>query len=599
MMTRSQSWMRWATWVVLCLGTTLSTAAEPRPRPNILLLISDDAGWGDVSWAGNTNLSTPHLDSLARDGVALEHFYVCSVCAPTRAEMLTGRYHGRTGVRGVSEGQERLNLNERTLADALHAAGYATGLFGKWHNGSQWPYHPQARGFEETYGFTSGHWGEYFDPPLEHQGQPVRGKGYLADDLTDHALQFIEQHRARPFFCYVPFNIPHSPWAVPAEAWARFKDKPLALRAEPGLKEDLDQTRCALAMMETLDANVGRLLARLAALDLTRDTIVLYLSDNGPNTFRWNGGLKGKKGTTDEGGLKSVCFLRWPGQLPAGKRVSELAGAIDLLPTLCALTGVPRVGTLPLDGRDLSPWLRGGRSEAERALFSHQAGQFSVRTPRYRLAAGGALFDLLTDPGQRTDLAATQPAVVSQLRQALTDWRRDVYGPTAAPTTDSRPYPVGYAAFPRTRLPARDAVPHGTVRRSASAPNCSYFVHWTAVTDSITWDIEVETPGSYAVEMLYTCPLADAGATVELSFRGPTTTTAVTPGWDPPLYTNQDTLPRPPAESRMKLFHPLTAPPIRLERGRGQLTLRATHIPGQSVMDLHELALTLLPPDAK
>lgn len=152
------------------------------------------------------------------------------------------------------------------FADAFKAAGYATGAFGKWHNGSQWPYHPNARGFDEYYGFTSGHWGEYFDPPLDHNGQPVRGKGYIADDLTTHAIEFIEKNRTKPFLCYVPFNTPHSPWAVPQEYWQRFRNQPLTLRGTDGKQESLDQTRCALAMMENLDTNVGRVLDRLNEL---------------------------------------------------------------------------------------------------------------------------------------------------------------------------------------------------------------------------------------------------------------------------------------------------------------------------------------------
>ncbi len=159
--------------------------------PNIVIFLADDQGWGDLSATGNQNIRTPNIDSLARDGATFDRFFVCPVCAPTRAEFLTGRYHLRGGVRGVSTGQERLNLDEKTLADAFKAAGYATAAFGKWHNGSQWPYHPNARGFDEYYGFTSGHWGEYFEAPLEHNGQPVRGHGYVADDFTDHALAFI------------------------------------------------------------------------------------------------------------------------------------------------------------------------------------------------------------------------------------------------------------------------------------------------------------------------------------------------------------------------------------------------------------------------
>ena len=233
---RSNVLLRFST--ILCL--MLSTMAASAAFPNVVILLADDQGWGDLSVNGNKNVQTPNIDAFAKQGASLERFYVCPVCAPTRAELFTGRYHPRGGVRGVSTGQERLNLDEKTIGDSFKAAGYATGCFGKWHNGSQWPYHPNARGFDEYYGFTSGHWGEYFDPPLDHNGQPVRGQGYIADDFTDHALAFIETNKARPFFCYLPFNTPHSPFAVPETFWQRFKDKPLSLRANVGDSEGLD-----------------------------------------------------------------------------------------------------------------------------------------------------------------------------------------------------------------------------------------------------------------------------------------------------------------------------------------------------------------------
>jgi arylsulfatase A-like enzyme len=566
----------------------LRGAAE---RPNVVIFLADDSGWGDYSFTGNTNLRTPNIDSIARAGASLDRFFVCSVCAPTRAEFLTGRYHSRGGVRGVSTGQERLNTDEKTLADAFKAAGYATGAFGKWHNGSQWPYHPNARGFDEYYGFTSGHWGEYFDPPLDHNGHPVRGKGFIADDLTTHAIEFIEKNRAQPFLCYLPFNTPHSPWAVPDEYWQRFKDKPITQLATDGGKEQLDQTRCALAMMENLDANVGRVLKRLDELKLSDNTIVIYFSDNGPNAWRWNGGMKGIKGSVDEGGLHSVFFIRWPaGGIRPGTVVKEITGAIDLLPTLSAMTDVKRVGEKPIDGRDISPLLRGKAGEwPERIIFSHQNGNVSVRSQQFRYDNNGALFDMIADPGQIRNVASDKPGIAAQMAKAVAAWRAEVL----PKSKDDRPFPVGYAEFPRTPLPARDGIPHGGVKRSANAPNSSYFVHWTSLGDTMSWDIEVNTTGEYNAEILYTCPLADAGSTIELDFNGVKLTGQVAPGWDPPLYTNQDTITRPAVESQMKEFRPLNLGVMRLEKGRGLLTLRALKIPGRSVMDVRQLNLTL------
>jgi arylsulfatase A-like enzyme len=592
---------------LIALTLLLPSAPAAAPRPNIVILLADDSGWGDYSANGNTNIRTPNIDALGRAGAVLDRFYVCPVCSPTRAEFLTGRYHPRGGVRGVSSGQERLNLDEKTIADAFKAAGYATGAFGKWHNGSQWPYHPNARGFDEYYGFTSGHWGEYFDPPLEHNGKPVRGKGYIADDLTDHALQFIEQNRAKPFFCYVPYNTPHSPWAVPPEYWQRFKNDPVKLRAKPGDPEQLDETRCALAMVENLDWNVGRVLQRLDELKLAANTIVIYFSDNGPNSWRWNGGMKGRKGTTDEGGVRSTFFIRWPGGgIQPGTVVREIAGAIDLLPTLTALAGIKRVGDKPLDGKNLAPLLLDKVEGAwpDRMIFSHWNGNVSARSLDYRFDHQGALFSMFSDPGQTNNIASEEPEIATLFAKKVADWRKDVLGQTAAPDfnlkgkakafgllPDDRPYPVGYAEFPMTPLPARDGLPHGGVRRSANAPNSSYFVNWKSPDDSVTWDIAVNTTGNYDVMIQYTA--AEPGSTIELSFNGSKLAGKVAPAWNPPLYTNQDTIPRPPAESQMKEFRPLNLGTMRLEKGRGLLTLRALEIPGQSVMDVRALYLTL------
>ncbi|HEU5115560.1 MAG TPA: sulfatase-like hydrolase/transferase, partial [Isosphaeraceae bacterium] len=217
----------------LCLFSliTLIGPVQAADHPNILVILADDQGWGDLSVHGNSNLNTPNIDSLARDGALFERFFVCPVCSPTRAEFLTGRYHPRGGVRNVSTGGERLDLDERTIAQVFHDSGYATAAFGKWHNGTQYPYHPNARGFDEYYGFTSGHWGEYFDPPLDHNGKAVKGSGYISDDLTDRAIAFLKANAAagKPSFCYLAFNTPHSPMQVPDKYWHRFEKAPLKL----------------------------------------------------------------------------------------------------------------------------------------------------------------------------------------------------------------------------------------------------------------------------------------------------------------------------------------------------------------------------------
>ena len=601
----------------------MTVAAE---RPNVVVFLADDAGWGDYGHSGNQIAATPRIDSLAREGVSLDRFFVCPVCAPTRAEFLTGRYHPRGGVRGVSTGQERLDLTERTVAEAFRAAGYATGAFGKWHNGSQWPYHPQARGFQEYFGHTAGHWGEYFDPPLEDQGRMVKTNGYIVDVCTDRALDFIDRHHRQPFFCFIPFTTPHSPWAVPEADWQRYRDLPLPQTATLPEQEVAAETRCVHAMLANQDRNVGRVLDRLKQHQLEENTIVVYFSDNGPNTFRWNGGMKGRKGSTDEGGVRSVCYWRWTGTLPGGHVVKEIGGAIDLLPTLVALAGIERVGDLPLDGQDLSPLLKGLDVHwPARMLFSTWAGRVSVRTQTHRLDDQGRLFDLIRDPSQSRPIQQEQPELAEQLRAAVRAWRADILdraqnsGTTqadqdmvatkkaqrgrprgqAGSAVDPRPIPVGYREFPITMLPARDGTPQGNVRRSSAAPNCSYFVNWTSTEDAMVWLVDIHTTGRYAVSIDYTCKLADAGSLVELRLHDAAVRGRVLPGWDPPLYTNQDTLPRPPVESTMKAFRTLELGEFQLNAGQGQLTLRAIEIPHSSVMDVRRVTLTLLEPESE
>jgi arylsulfatase A-like enzyme len=567
-------------------------AAEPARKPNIVVILADDQGWGDLSVHGNTNLHTPNIDSLAKDGAIFDRFFVQPVCSPTRAEFLTGRYHTRGGVFGVSTGGERLDLDEKTIADTFKAAGYATGAFGKWHNGTQYPYHPNGRGFEEYYGFTSGHWGEYFDPPLDHNGKLVKGKGYITDDLTDHAMAFMEKHRDRPFLCYLPFNTPHSPMQVPDKFYAKFKDADLKLR-HPGQgkqKEDLSHTRAALAMVENIDWNVGRVLTKLDSLKLANDTMVLYFSDNGPNGWRWNGGMRGRKGSTDEGGVRSPLLIRWPGKIKPGTKITEIAGAIDLLPTLAAMAGVKPVSEQPLDGKSLATLLMGGAVEwPERMLFAHWNGRVSVRTQKFRLDDAGRLNDMVADPSQTNDVSSQHPDAAKELLEAVAKWKKEML----TGLRKERPYLIGYREFPMTQLPARDGVPHGNVRRSAGAPNCSFFTNWTAKDDSITWDVEVHTGGIYEVEVWYTCPKADVGSTVELSLGDSRLSAKVGEANDPPLRGKEhDRSPR-GAESYVKDFKPLKLGTISLKPGRGLLTLRATDIPGKQVMDVRLVTLTL------
>ncbi|MCZ6793571.1 MAG: sulfatase-like hydrolase/transferase, partial [Planctomycetota bacterium] len=450
--------------------------------------------------------------------------------------------------------------------------------------------HPNGRGFDEFYGFCSGHWGHYFEPILEHNGEIVRGKGFIIDDLTDHALRFIERHKDRPFLCYLPYNTPHSPFQVPDRFWEKFREHPVPRRHRDPRKEQLDQTRCALAMCENIDWNVGRVLRKLDELELSRQTIVIFFTDNGPNSWRWNGGMRGRKGSTDEGGVRVPFLIRWPGHIEPGKRISRIAGAIDLLPTLADLAGIPVRSTKPLDGKSLKPLLLGGDDGwPDRMIFSHQRGRVSVRTQRYRLDHTSKLYDLTTDPGQRRDLSKEKPELAAELSAAVARWREDVLPRSAE---DERPFPVGHARFPTAILPARDGVPRGNVRRSARSANCSFFTDWRSPDDRMTWDLDVAKSGAYDAVIYYTCPREDVGSTVELSFGDSRIRAKVTEPHDPPLVGEEaDRVER--GQSYVKDFRPLRLGTLRLAKGRGPLTLRAVDVPGKQVMDVRWILLTL------
>jgi arylsulfatase A-like enzyme len=572
--------------LLACVADT-TRAAAPTERPNVVVLLADDQGWGDLSINGNTNLATPRIDSLASDGAMLDRFYVSPVCSPTRAEFLTGRYYPRGGVYGTMARAERLNLDERTIAETFRAAGYATGAFGKWHNGSQGPYHPNARGFDEFYGITSGHHAHYLDAPMDHNGRTVRGRGFIVDDLTDRALAFIEQQRRRPFFVYLPFNTPHSPMQVPDRFYAKFARAELTLRDREPEQEDLAHTRAALAMVENIDWNVGRLLDRLEQLGLARNTVVLYFSDNGPNGRRWNGDMKGRKGAVDEGGVRAPFLIRWPGRIRAGLRVPQIAAAIDLLPTLADLAGIPLIGTKPLDGQSIAPLLLGTTTAwPDRRLFSFRIqGQVSVRTQQYRLDPAGALFDLAADPGQYTNIAAQHPALVAELRAAAAAMKREVID---ARGPDDRPLPVGWGTV--TILPAGDATVAGAVKPSNRFNNASYFTAWSETSGVVTWEVELMQAGDYEAVIEYACPAADVGATLELAFAGRTLAAKVTAAHDPPLLgAAEDRVPR--VESYTKDWKPLSLGTLHLAQGRGPLTLRATAIPGRQAAEVASLTL--------
>lgn len=557
-------------------------------KPNIIIILTDDQGWGDLSCNGNTNIETPNIDKLAETGITFDRFFVCAVCSPTRSELLTGRYHVRSGVWSTGAGGERMDLDETTIAEVFKNAGYTTAAYGKWHNGMQAPYHPNSRGFDDFYGFCSGHWGNYYSPMLEHNGEIIKGDGFITDDFTQKGLDFIENNKDKPFLLYLPFNTPHSPMQVPDQFWEKYKNKDLEMFNREKEKEDTLFTKAALAMCENIDWNVGRISQKVEELGLTENTIIVYLSDNGPNGVRWNDNMKGKKGSTNEGGVRSPLIIKWEGKLRGGKEIGQITSGIDLLPTLAELAGIDLQTIKPLDGISITPLLINDTVDwKDRIIYNYWGGKLSLRNQKFRLDHENKLFDMVNDPGQYHDVSEKFPNEYRQLILAKANWQEEVASELNRDT--SRPFTIGHPSVFQTQLPARDAIGHGNIQRSNKYPNSSYLTNWIATTDKITFDAEVLNSGNYEVELFYTCPENDTGSNVKLSFNESNLEFEINEAFNSPLLDDRDIYPR--MEGFVKEFYRKRVGTIYLEKGKGLLTLQATLIPGNQVMDFRLLLL--------
>ena len=573
--------------------------SESNP-PNIILILTDDQGWGDLSINGNKDISTPNIDELAINGVRFDRFYVSPVCAPTRAEILTGRYHVRAGVYDVSKGGERIDLDEETIAEVFKNNGYKTAAYGKWHNGMQAPYHPNTRGFDDFYGFCSGHWGNYFDPILEHNGEIVKGEGFIIDDFTNRGLEFIEQNKNNPFFLYLPYNTPHSPMQVPENFWKKFENKNLIQSgvkvAEKSSKDsgvdnknNLNHTRAALAMCENIDSNVGKINNKLKELGLLENTIIIYLSDNGPNGNRWNDQMKGRKGSTDEGGVRSPMIIKWEGSLPKGKIINQISAGIDLLPTLKDLVNIKDLPKNKLDGISLERLINEENIKWEdRNIYSYWRGRLSVRNQKYRLGTDNKLFDMVNDPNQQKDVSDKFPEIFQSMKSEKLNWNKNIL--IELPKKDERPFVIGHPEMQNTQIPARDATPNGDIKRSNYYPNCSFMTNWINIEDSITWEVDVAEDGDFEVVIYYTCAKDAIGSQFELTFGESKIMGQINKYHDPKEYgQDQDRSPR--IESYVKDFLPLKIGKIQLKKGKGTLRLKGIKKNGKELMDFRLLIL--------
>ena len=415
-------------------------------RPNVILIMTDDQGYGDFGVTGNPVIRTPNLDALARDSAQMINYYVSPVCAPTRACLMTGRYNYRTRAIDTYIGRAMMEPQEVTVAELLKANGYATGIFGKWHLGDNYPMRPQEQGFEEVLVHRGGGIGQpsdppgaegkYTDPVLFHNGQAVRMKGYCTDIYFHRAMAWMDAaHReGRPFFAYLPTNAPHTPLDdVPQELYDEYKRVDFANDQFPQRqghpldhKVNPDHMARLYAMITNIDQNVGRLLEHLEELGLEEDTLVLFMVDNGPQGRRYVAGMKGTKGTVYEGGIRSPLFARWPSVLQAGHTNDRVAAHIDILPTLLEACNLQVPREVRLDGRSFWPLLKGASVEwPDRTIViqAHRGDEpvlyhnFAIRSQDWKLlhASGfgresfdGAprfeLYDMKNDPHEMNNL---------------------------------------------------------------------------------------------------------------------------------------------------------------------------------------------------
>lgn len=488
--------------VFLIFGFSQEGIAAEAQQPNVILLLTDDQGYGDVGFHGNAQIRTPHMDELARQGMELTRFYCSPVCAPTRASLMTGRYYYRSGVVHTSRGGAKMSGEETTLAELLQGAGYATGIFGKWHLGDNYPMRPQDQGFAESLVHRSGGIGQapdkpnsYFDPWLWKNGQREQGKGYCTDLFFDAALEFMDRQAkaGKPFFVYLPTNAPHTPLEIADSYW------------KPYQEQGLDETTARVyGMVENLDENLGRLMVHLDQTKLKENTILIFLGDNGPQQKRYTAGLRGRKSWVYEGGIRVPFVATWPGHIPAGTQSAQIAAHIDLLPTLLDMTGTPKPKSLKLDGIDLTGLLTGKvKTLPERKLFfqvhrgltPQRYQNCAVVTQRYKLVGYPGtfgeenlmrdaepvleLYDLTSDPGEMKNLISTQPDIAAGLRKDYERWFADV--------KQSRNFQPGLIVIysgkenPTTLCRYQD----GTFMQGTSEG----------------WMVQVETPGRYEVEI--------------------------------------------------------------------------------------------------
>lgn len=436
-----------------------SQESKKTKKPNVIIVVTDDQGFGDLGYYGNPHIQTPTLDSFAKESVRFDQFLVSPVCAPTRASLMTGRYSLRTGVRDTYRGGAIMATEEITVAEMLKEAGYTTGMVGKWHLGDNYPSRPQDQGFDFTLRHLSGGIGQpgdwpnnkkgkrsYFDPILWKNGEMYQSNGYCSDVFTEAAMDFVEQNKEQPFFLYLSYNAPHAPLQVPEKYYDRYKDIDPSigfendLRPFPEMDERMkENARKVYAMVTNIDDNLKRLFQQLEDLRLEDNTLVIFMTDNGHQHYRYAAGMRGRKSFVYEGGVRVPSFWRLPSKFKGNRDIKTPAAHYDVLPTLAELCN----GQLPtdrnMDGKSLVPLLTNEKSSLDnRSLLRswvrggpEKYNNIAIRKEPYKLVGNTdenaeieqfELYNILDDPYEQKNIVGAKTRVAQDLKNEMDIW---------------------------------------------------------------------------------------------------------------------------------------------------------------------------------
>ncbi len=526
-------------------GCSNEAIDSPGERPNILLIITDDQGYGDLGMHGNPFIRTPVLDSLALLSTRIDPFYVCPVCAPTRSSLLTGRYHLRTGVYDTYNGGAMMATGESTIAELLAENGYQTAMIGKWHLGDAYPMRPGDQGFQYYLAHKGGGIGQpgddfgnyirkdssYFNPFLWENGKRVRREGYCSDIFTDQAISYIEEHvqdeKKDPFFLYLSFNAPHTPLQVPGKYLEEYEDMEYSAEEftisgenlQQMSKRDMESARKVYGMVSNIDDNLGRLWKSISKLGIEENTLVIFMTDNGPQHRRYLAGFSGKKSSVLEGGIRVPCFFYWKGKLEEDNEIHYPSAHIDMLPTLLDVAGIEPPKNI--DGLSLLPLLKNEREELEeRSLYFVWARGYpqkytnmAVRKGPYKLAGfighgepadSLKLFNIEKDPYEQNNLNRKQPEVFNTLKADLDSWHDEIL---QSPNLLTPPRIIIGAKQENPVILNRNDWKGPTARRWSSANAFGY------------WDVNVQYPGPYEIKMIFEDPQGKGNAVIRVGTR--------------------------------------------------------------------------------